>query len=231
MDDLAVGTEFYYKGSLCKVFEVGHEHDYDKCSRCDMSLSECSIMNCASGARKDGKSVYFKWIGDTEDTEDTKDTKETMNEVPASEECLDKEKTLIEKIRELKIEESLKEGILKRIASLEKRNDELVDVVDRYSRSTQRLERAIVTLAAKMADNDESIMRDELIHLSGLYPDYYMSGEKGRECMEEGKTPRINPKAICNHCYYAHSCEEVLRGLEMLECSMYRNIHEDKAQG
>ena len=235
MVDLAVGTEFYYKGSLCKVFEAGHEHDYDKCSRCDMSLSECSIMNCASGARKDGKSVYFKWIGDTEntedieDTEDIKDTEEAMNEVTASEECCDKEKTLTERIRELKIEESLKEGILKRIASLEKRNDELVDVVDRYSRSTQRLERAIVTLAAKMADNDESIMRDELIHLSGLYPDYYMPGEKGRECMEERKTPRINPKAICNHCYYAHSCEEVLRGLEMLECSMYRNIHEDKA--
>lgn len=43
MDDLAVGTKFYYKGSLCKVFEAGHEYDYDKCSRCDMSLSECSM--------------------------------------------------------------------------------------------------------------------------------------------------------------------------------------------
>lgn len=228
MVDLAVGTEFYYKGSLCKVFEVGHEYDYDKCSRCDMSLSECSIMNCASGARKDGKSVYFKWIGDTENTEDIKDTKKTMNEVTASEECLDKEKTLTEKIRELKIEESLKESILKRIASLEKRNDEFAEVVNRYRDSTQRLERAIVMLAATMADNDESIMRDELIHLSGLYPDYWMSDEKGRECMEERKTPRINPKAICNNCYYAHSCEEVLRGLEMLECSMYRSMHENR---
>lgn len=47
--------------------------------------------------------------------------------------------------------------------------------------------------------------------------------------MEEGKTSGINPKAICNNCYYAHSCEEVLRGLEMLECSMYRNIHENRA--
>ena len=178
MDDLAVGTKFYYKGSLCKVFEVGHEYAYAKCSRCDMSLSECSIMNCASESREDGKDVYFKWIedtedtGDIEDTEDIKDTEEAMNEVTASEECCDKEKTLTEKISELKIEESLKERILKRIASLEKRNAELVDVVDRYSRSTQRLERAIVTLAAKMTDNDESIMRDELIHLSGLYPDY-----------------------------------------------------------
>ena len=68
MDDLAVGTKFYYKGSLCKVFEAGHEYDYDKCSRCDMSLSECSIMNCASESREDGKSVYFKWIEDTENT-------------------------------------------------------------------------------------------------------------------------------------------------------------------
>ena len=151
-----------------------------------------------------------------------------MNEVTTSEECLNKEKTLTEKIRELKIEESLKESILKRIASLEKRNDEFAEVVNRYRDSTQRLERAIVMLAATMADNDESIMRDELIHLSGLYPDYWMSGEKGRECMEERKTPRINPKAICNHCYYAHSCEEVLRGLEMLECSMYRGIHENR---
>ncbi len=120
MDDLAVGTEFYYKGSLCKVFEVGHEYDYDKCSRCDMSLSECSIMNCASGARKDSKSVYFKWIEDTEDTEDiedakdnedTKDTEEAMNEVTTSTECCRKEKTLEEEINELKIEESLKERI------------------------------------------------------------------------------------------------------------------------
>ena len=228
MDDLAVGTKFYYKGSLCKVFEAGHEYDYDKCSRCDISLSECSTMNCASESREDGKSVYFKWVEDIEDTEGTKDTEETMNEVTASEECLDKEKTLTEKIRELKIEESLKESILKRIASLEKRNDEFAEVVNRYRDSTQRLERAIVMLAATMADNDESIMRDELIHLSGLYPDYWMSDEKGRECMEERKTSRINPKAICNHCYYAHSCEEVLRGLEMLECSMYRSMHENR---
>lgn len=43
-----------------------------------------------------------------------------------------------------------------------------------------------------------------------------MPGKKGKEYMEERKTFYINPKAICNHCYYAHSCEEVLRGLEIL---------------
>ena len=41
--------------------------------------------------------------------------------------------------------------------------------------------------------------------------------------MGEGKKVVINPRAICNHCYYAH---EVLRGLEMLECSMYRNTQD-----
>ena len=45
------------------------------------------------------------------------------------------------------------------------------------------------------------------------------------EDMGEGKKVVINPRAICNHCYYAHSCDEVLRGLEMLECSMYRYTH------
>ena len=40
--------------------------------------------------------------------------------------------------------------------------------------------------------------------------------------MGEGKKVVFNPRAICNHCYYAHTCDEVLRGLEMLECSMYR---------
>ena len=53
-----------------------------------------------------------------------------------------------------------------------------------------------------------------------------MLGEKGRN-MEEGKTSGINPKAICNNCYYADSCEVVLRGLETLECSMYKDIQEE----
>ena len=170
MDDLAVGTKFYYKGSLCKVFEAGHEYDYDKCSRCDMSLSECSIMNCASESREDGKDVYFKWIEDTEDTggiedtEDIKDTEEAMNEVTTSTECCRKEKTLEEEINELKIEESLKERILIKIASLEKRNDEFAETINKYYRSTQRLERTIVKLAAALADNSDSVMEDEVIH-------------------------------------------------------------------
>lgn len=177
MVDLAVGTEFYYKGSLCKVFEAGHEYDYDKCSRCDISLSECSTMNCASESREDGKSVYFKWIGDTEDTEDiedakdtedTKDTEEAMNEVNTSEECCKREKTLIEEIGELKIEESLKERILARIEGLEKRNDAFANVINRYCYNTQRLERTIVMLATMVADKSKSIEEDEGVHWSDI---------------------------------------------------------------
>ena len=174
MDDLAVGTEFYYKGGLCKVFEVEHEYAYDKCSRCDMSLSECSIMNCASESREDGKDVYFKWIedtedtGDIEDTEDTKDTEEAMNEVNTSEECCKREKTLTEKISELKIEESLKERILARIEGLEKRNDAFANVINRYCYNTQRLERTIVMLATMVADKSKSIEEDEGVHWSDI---------------------------------------------------------------
>ena len=46
--------------------------------------------------------------------------------------------------------------------------------------------------------------------------------------MEEGKTSGINPKAICNTCYYVDSCGVVLRGLETLECSMYKDIQEEQ---
>ena len=185
MIELAVGTRFRYKGNIYKVVET--EHDYYRCSECDMSIGDCSMMKCGSIEREDGKYVCFRWMGYTEYTEDIEDAEinedaeiaedaedmeETMDNITTGEECCNKEKTLAEEIGELKIEESLKERILKRIASLEKRNDEFAEVVNRYRDSTQRLERAIVMLAATMADNDESIMRDELIHLSGLYPDY-----------------------------------------------------------
>ena len=177
MDDLAVGTKFYYKGNLCKVFEVGHEYAYDRCSRCDMSLSECSIMNCAPESREDGKNVYFKWIEDTENTEDiedakdiedTKDTEEAMNEVTASTECCKREKTLEEEINELEIEESLKERILARIEGLEKRNDAFANVINRYCYNTQRLERTIVMLATMVADKSKSIEEDEGVHWSDI---------------------------------------------------------------
>lgn len=98
-----------------------------------------------------------------------------MDEVTASEECCNREKTLIEEISELKIEESIKEKILKRITSLEKNNDDLVNTVNRYYRSSRRLERTIVMLAAMVADSDESIMRDEVLRMSDIgAQDFYL---------------------------------------------------------
>lgn len=87
------------------------------------------------------------------------------NEATVDIECCTKGKTLIEEISELKIEESLKERILTKIASLEKNNQTLADAINRYHRSTRRLERTIVMLAAMVADRDESIMEDEVIHI------------------------------------------------------------------
>lgn len=87
-----------------------------------------------------------------------------MDEVTVNEECYTKKKPLIEEIGELKIEESLKERILEKIANLEKNNQTLADAIDGYYRSTRRLERTIVRLAAMMADGDESIVEDRVLH-------------------------------------------------------------------
>lgn len=62
MIELAIGTRFYYKGKLCEVVELEDKYDYCKCSKCDMSFNECSVMNCALKSRKDGKSVCFKLV-------------------------------------------------------------------------------------------------------------------------------------------------------------------------
>ena len=64
MIELAIGTRFYYKGKLCEVVELEHEYDYCKCLKCDISLNECSVMNCSFKSREDGKSVCFKWVED-----------------------------------------------------------------------------------------------------------------------------------------------------------------------
>ena len=66
MIELAIGTRFYYKGKLCEVVELEDEYDYNKCSKCDMSFTECNVMNCSSKSREDGKSVCFKWVKDKE---------------------------------------------------------------------------------------------------------------------------------------------------------------------
>ena len=165
MIDLALGTRFYYKGKLCKVVETEYEY---RCSECALSIDECSVMNCASVARKDGKNVCFKWVEDTKETEDikdTEDTEETMNKATVNTEDCDREKTLVEEISELKIDESLKERILNKIESLEKKNDEYTETINKYYSSTRRLERTIVKLAAALADTSDSVIEDQVIHL------------------------------------------------------------------
>lgn len=161
MIDLAVGARFYYNGKLCKVVET--EHDY-KCAECDLSINECGNMSCGSGAREDGKNVCFKWVKDREDTKDIEDMEEAMDELTVDTEDCNREKTLVEEISELEIDESLKERILARIESLEKKNDEYTETINRYYNSTRRLERTIVRLAAALADNSDSVMEDEVIH-------------------------------------------------------------------
>ena len=64
MIELPIGTRFYYKGNLCEVVKLEDEYDYEKCSKCDMSFNECSVMNCSKKSREDGKSVCFKWVED-----------------------------------------------------------------------------------------------------------------------------------------------------------------------
>ena len=174
MIELAVGTRFRYKGNIYKVVET--EHDYYRCSECDMSVGDCSMMKCGSIEREDGKYVCFRWMGYTEYTEgiedaeinedaeiaeDAEDMEETMDNVTTGEECCNKEKTLAEEIGELKIEESLKERILAKIEDLEKRNDAFANVINRYRYNTQRLERTIVMLATMVADKSKSITEDE----------------------------------------------------------------------
>lgn len=72
MIDLAIGTRFHYKGKLCEVVELEDGYDYNKCSKCNMSLIECNVMNCASKSREDGKSVCFKWVEDQEENDEVK---------------------------------------------------------------------------------------------------------------------------------------------------------------
>ena len=174
MIELAVGTRFRYKGNIYKVVES--EHDYYRCSECDMSIGDCSMMKCGSIEREDGKYVCFRWMGYTEYTEDIEDAEinedaeiaedaedmeETMDNVTTGEECCKREITLIEEISELKIDKSLKERILAKIEDLEKRNDAFANVINRYRYNTQRLERTIVMLATMVADKSKSITEDE----------------------------------------------------------------------
>ena len=153
MIEVAVGERFYYNGKYCEVVEA--EPGHNKCSECDLSSNGCCDLVCSSVLREDDTEVRFKWVEDTD---------ETLNELTVDTEDCNREKTLEEEISELKIDESLKERILARIESLEKKNDEFVETINRYHNSTRRLERTIVRLAAALADNSDSVIEDEVIH-------------------------------------------------------------------
>lgn len=157
MIEVAVGERFYYNGKYCEVVEA--EPGHNKCSECDLSSNGCCDLVCSSVLRADDTEVCFKWVEDTEETID-----ETMDELTVDTEDCNREKTLVEEISELEIEESLKERILARIDSLEKKNDEFTETINRYYNSTRRLERTIVRLAAALADNSDSVIEDEVIH-------------------------------------------------------------------
>ena len=153
MIEVALGERFYYNGKCCEVVEA--EPGHNKCSECDLSSNGCCDLVCSSVLREDDTEVCFKWV---------KDTGETLDKVPVDTEGCNREKTLVEEISELKIDESLKERILARIDSLEKKNDEFVETINKYYNSTRRLERTIVRLAAALADNSDSVIEDEVIH-------------------------------------------------------------------
>ena len=168
--DLPIGTKFNFHDNLFEVAEF--KEGIWGCPGCAFSTAKrneeemCDIMECTD-SRRDGRTVCFKEVVKAEE--------EKVDEVTASEECCNREKTLIEEISELKIEESIKEKILKRITSLEKNNDDLVNTINRYYRSSRRLERTIVMLAAMVADSDESIMRDEVLRMSDIgAQDFYL---------------------------------------------------------
>lgn len=153
MIEVAVGERFYYNGKYCEVIEA--EPGHNKCSECDLSSNGCCDLVCSSVLREDDTEVCFKWVNDTD---------EAMDELTVDTEDCNRERTLVEEISELKIDESLKERILARIESLEKKNDEFIETINRYHSSTRRLERTIVRLAAALADNSDSVMEDEVIH-------------------------------------------------------------------
>ena len=157
MIELAVGERFYYNGKYCEVVEA--EPGHNKCSECDLSSDGCCDLVCSLALREDDTEVCFKLVKDTDEAMD-----ETGDELTVDTEGCNREKTLIEEISELKIDESLKERILARIEILEKKHDEFVETINKYHNSTRRLERTIVRLAAALADNSDSVMEDEVIH-------------------------------------------------------------------
>ena len=83
-----------------------------------------------------------------------------MDESMIKPECCAREKTILEEISELKIEESTKERIMSKVSELEKQNKCFLEKLNEYYLSTQRLERAIVMLSVMAAEKDKRVIED-----------------------------------------------------------------------
>ena len=67
------------------------------------------------------------------------------------------EKTIYEEISELKIEESTKQRILEKLSDLECQNKFLIDKLNEYSSSTQKLQKAIVMLSVLATEKTKEL--------------------------------------------------------------------------
>ena len=63
MIELAMGTRFYYNG---KLFEVVDPQS-GCCRGCAVGYGFCTMLECNSYLRKDGKDVCFKQVEEIED--------------------------------------------------------------------------------------------------------------------------------------------------------------------
>ena len=75
-------------------------------------------------------------------------------------ECIAREKTILEEISELKIEESTKEIIMSKVSELERQNGCFLEKLNEYYLSTQRLKQAIVMLSVMTAEKDKRVIDD-----------------------------------------------------------------------
>ena len=75
-------------------------------------------------------------------------------------ECIAREKTIIEEISELKIEESTKERLMSKVSELERQNKCFLEKLNEYYLSTQRLKQAIVMLSVMAAKKDKRVIED-----------------------------------------------------------------------
>ena len=75
-------------------------------------------------------------------------------------ECIAREKTILEEISELKIEESTKERIMSKVSEIERQNKCFLEKLNEYYLSTQRLKQAIVMLSVKAEEKDKRVIED-----------------------------------------------------------------------